>query len=467
MNLGIHYIYECLRLEGVHVERFFKTPIPYRSVENDTLLERFPLITGGISYEGDVVSFFEWLHAGGIELSRERRAERDAQIVGAGGALSYINPLPLCAVCDFIVLGEAVPLVPFIVRKLRDWRHHGERFRLLEELAENDSILVPAIHLEGKKLAEIAPRSVSVQRADVPLEADGSPGRSAWVTPRSVWGRPLLVELQRGCARRCPFCTLPNCFGPMRQRSVESVLNLLDRVRANASFDRVGLVTAEAGDYVHLETVLDALEHSGLSVSFASLRIDALTERMMRMLLVGGRRSFTVAPEAGSDRLRAVVGKTFTNDFVIEKLHLARSLGARQVKLYFMVDLPTETPEDVCAIAELCARVVGETGLDCVASAAPFVAKPRTPWWGRDLSSMPAIRQKYALIANKLASSKASKKIDLRLGSLKEAQLERSIAWYGPEESRVLARGVASGARVPFALPERARVREILNALGF
>ncbi|MDR1886180.1 MAG: radical SAM protein, partial [Synergistaceae bacterium] len=144
-NLGYHYIYRKLRELGVSSERFFAGPVPHRSVENDTLLERFQMILAGVSYEGDVPCLARWLLRGGIDPSRRRRADGDP-IVGSGGAISYINPLSLCGICDFIVLGDGLPVMPFVVDALRG---SGSRTSLLGRLAEHGSILVPGIHLDG------------------------------------------------------------------------------------------------------------------------------------------------------------------------------------------------------------------------------------------------------------------------------------------------------------------------------
>ncbi|MDR3354780.1 MAG: B12-binding domain-containing radical SAM protein, partial [Synergistaceae bacterium] len=327
-NLGYHYIYRRLAELRVNVERFFAVPIPHRSVDRDTLLERFPVILASISFEGDIPRFIGWLRSNGVDPSRRSRAV-GSPIIGAGGAITYINPLSLCGICDFIVLGDGIPVLDFAADVLRNARSKDET---LERLAEHPSILVPRIHID--------------RAAEGKLEISKSPDISAeygyglWVTPGTVFGRTLLVELQRGCFRNCAYCALPNCFKPPRQRDLELVRRDIAEASARCGFRQVGLVTPEAGDYRDLDDLLSYLESSGRAVSFASLRVDNLTETAVRALVRSGRRSVTIAPESGDDELRAACGKRFTNDDIAETMVMTRKRGIIDVKLYFMIGLP-------------------------------------------------------------------------------------------------------------------------------
>ena len=140
-----------MREQGVGVERFFAAPNPGRSVDTDARLDKFPLLLAGISYEGDIAQFYRWLLDGRIPLSQEDRAEGNYPLVGVGGAISYINPLALSGVCDFIVLGDALPVLPFLLKELRRWSGNNDRVQLMENLASHGSILVPSVHLNESK----------------------------------------------------------------------------------------------------------------------------------------------------------------------------------------------------------------------------------------------------------------------------------------------------------------------------
>ena len=172
---------------------------------------------------------------------------------------------------------------------------------------------------------------------------------SVWTTPRGAFGKTLLLELQRGCARSCSYCTLPQCFGRMRFRKFEAVEKAVDDITARFDIPQAGLVTPEAGDYPFIAPLLAKLREKEIGVSFASLRLDRLTPDMITATSESGRRSVTVAPETGSDGLRFACGKKFTNDLVVEKLAMARGLGIDKAKLYFMVGLPGEMDDDVSA----------------------------------------------------------------------------------------------------------------------
>ena len=409
-----------MREQGVGVERFFAAPNPGRSVDTDARLDKFPLLLAGISYEGDIAQFYRWLLDGRIPLSQEDRAEGNYPLVGVGGAISYINPLALSGVCDFIVLGDALPVLPFLLKELRRWSGNNDRVQLMENLASHGSILVPSVHLNESKSTQSL--CVSVEKLS------GKPMLSSWLTPRSIFGKTLLVELQRGCCRGCSYCVLPKCYAPFRQRGVEEVLLELERVAGYADFDQIGLVTPEAGDYPHLSKILDKLEALNKGVSFASLRADALVPSMVKALVRGGRHSITLAPETGGDILRAHCGKNFTNDRFIEALHLAETHGVTQAKLYFMVGLPQETEENIEEISLLCKRIQDETSLIIHLSIGPFIPKPGTPWESEPLWSEQDIKNKYKAITSGL-HRKLKRQPTLNFTSVREAKKEFLLSW--------------------------------------
>ncbi|NLD04325.1 MAG: radical SAM protein [Synergistaceae bacterium] len=450
-SLGYHYIYSALKELGVAAERFCNDPVPFRSIEGDTLLERFSVITASVAYEGNAEIFIRWLNSANIPLLSEDRSSESYPIIGAGGAMTYINPLLLSAVCDFIILGDALDdTLPFAVESLRRYFADGNKSKLLDQLAEHPSILVPSRHIENG--------SVAVKRVlanDQPLDA-GYPMNSTWLTSRSSFGKTLLVELQRGCVRNCSYCTLPGCFGKIRYRDSGIIKDRLEHIFSVNEVDQVGLVTPEAGDYPHIEDLLDFLESKNKGVSFASLRIDRLTEKMLSALKRGGRHSVTVAPETGSDELRFSCGKKFTNDIILEKLQLASSLGIDQAKLYFMTGLPGETDEDIKAITELSGRIIAETGMNLILSVNPFVPKPGTTWSRMEFQGTVEIRKKYEMLVRELSNIK-KKRPQLRMTSPKEAESEFLLAWYGYNESVELARNKGFSKKIRFDHDTRAK----------
>ena len=457
-NLGYHYIYRALKELGVAVERFCSSPVPFRSIEGDTLLERFPVITASVAYEGNAELFFRWLSSANIPLHFEDRLSGSFPIIGAGGAMTYINPLLLSAVCDFIILGDAIDALPYASESLRRYLSDGDKTKLFSRMADHPSIFVPPVHIRDG--------SPAVKRTlanDQPL--DGIyPMHSVWMTPRGSFGKTLLVELQRGCVRNCSYCTLPGCFGKMRYRDGGVIKKALDEVFMANDVGQVGLVTPEAGDHPHIEDLLDYLESRNKGVSFASLRIDRLTAKMLSALKRGGRHSVTVAPETGSDELRFLCGKKFTNSLIMEKISLAASLGIDQAKLYFMIGLPGETDEDIKSIAGLSAKIVDETGANLILSVTPFVPKPGTAWSEAKFEGIPGLKRKYDLLIGELSKIR-KKKPQLRMTSPKEAENEFFLAWYGYTESTALAKTRGVSKKVRFDNAARAKTLLELDRL--
>lgn len=429
-----------LKEDGAAPERFFASPIPYRSVDADTLLERFPVITAGVSYEGDAEVFFKWLHGAGIPLFPRERLKDNYPVVGAGGALTYINPLLLSGVCDFIVLGDGLAALPHITGALRSYLSDGDREKLWERLAGHPNILVPPLHITDGSLNVI-------RKTDLSQPLDGQfPMFGTWVTPQSAFGDTFLVELQRGCARKCSYCTLPGCFGNMRQRRFADLKDALSEALAKTPSEQVGLVTPEAGDYRDMDELLDFVESKGRGVSFASLRIDRLTEKMVDALTRGGRKSMTIAPEAARDDLRFSCGKRFTNELIMQKLMMAKRRGIEQVKLYFMIGLPKETDEDVAAIAEMCADIIRETGQSLIVSAGAFVPKPGTGWSRESFIGIREIKRKFAIMEKAIRAIK-KKTPQMRFASPKESEREYILTWLGYNQSVSLAQSVACGMK--------------------
>ncbi len=426
-NLGFHYVYFQLKKLGVGVERFFHLPIPNLSVENHRPMQDFPIITASIAYEPDALNFLNLLAMAGIPCRRKDRIGKGYPLIGAAGAFSSINPAMLLGIVDFIVLGDGEPVIPYLVEVLRKVSNGESNEKLLEALDEHPAILVPQsgvdqvlVSLEkGIKKGAIAATGESL-------------GHGIWISPHAVFGETLLLELQRGCFRGCPYCVLPACFSPLRQRPVEAVLKTLEECAAHVPFGQVGLVTPEAGDYPGLDRLLDRLEEMGKGVSFASLRIDNLTTRMVRAMRVSGRGSLTIAPETGTDIFRSRCGKSFTNEQILDKLEMARKEGMKKVKLYFMIGLPGETEDDVLAIGDLAEKIRKETKMGVSLSVNAFVPKPRTPWAKEDFIGIRGAETRFALLKRGISQSLA-RGVEVRFSSPREADLEYRLSWAGPE----------------------------------
>ncbi|HPD97776.1 MAG TPA: radical SAM protein [Synergistales bacterium] len=461
-NLGFQSICAELRTMGVGVERFFQEKGTPRSVESCRSINNFPFVSASIAYEPDLVSIINIFSQWGISPNWDERESRGDPVFGVGGALSYINPLIFSGIADYVVLGDGEPVLEYLVGECRKYMSHGDRHRLWEKLSEHPSIFVPPLHrdriLSGKSTG---------RKKSFVSDMDSVRGKSLWVSGDSVFGKTILVELQRGCRRGCSYCTIPSSFGPVRIRSLEKVTGDIAGFKDSGNL-QVGLVTPEAGDYPHIRQLLEYLRSAGQAVSFASLRVDNMTEEMIEALVRSGRYSVTVAPEAGKDWLRFSCGKNFSNDLIIERLSMARRVGVRQVKLYFMTGLPGEEMEDVDAIPELCREIHLQTGLKVRASIGLFVPKPMSRWGMEPICSPEAVKARFRRLRT-LFSKDHSRGYLASFQDENESFLEHSISWFGAGNGSFpggLNRR-AMRAIIKEYVTDKESVREQLENLGF
>ena len=453
---GWQFVFSFLRSKGVAAERFCISPVPYRSIDNDTMLERFSVITATISYECDVKNFLLWLKNASIPLTPRERAEKGFPLIGVGGAITYINPLALSAFCDFVILGDGVQELDTVVKSLRSYSSHGDREKLWSELAQNESVFVPPVDIRDGKLT----RKLKISR-DLDLNCDFYPGVSTFSTPNAVLGKSILLELQRGCVRNCAYCTLPSCFGKCRQKNFEKISNIVETICEKFSDHNIGLVTPETGDYYALDKLLTLLKGKNLPVSFASLRIDRLSDTVLETLALNGHKSITIAPETANESLRFSCGKKFTNELIIEKLILAKSFGITKVKLYFMIGLPGETDEDLTAIPAFCKTIAEATGMSLTCTINPFVPKPWTAWEDEEFIGKNEIKRLYVLITRALRQFKKHF-ATINFSSAKEAEEEYNLSWCSIEDSCKLCDSINSEQKnVPSC--DRAKTKEVLK----
>jgi radical SAM superfamily enzyme YgiQ (UPF0313 family) len=421
-NLGLQTVYRLFNEDDrVVCERVFLPPkqelaglirrgATLRTLESDTPVRDFDVFAFSVSFEWDYTNVVTMLRLAGLEPRQARRHRRDPLVV-IGGAVTFVNPEPLAPFADVIAAGEAELLVPDLIEAFADV---GEldRDALFARLARGRGFYVPSLYepaYDGPgRVAAILPRDGTgappvVTKAAVKMADRLDPPSTTIFTPDTEFGSRLLIEVVRGCANLCRFCWAGYNYLPVRPFSTTRILEIAAAARPHAS--RVGRVSIALCDHPDIELILGRLGEMGYGISPASLRLDDLTEPIVRLLRESGERSITIAPETGSDRLRRVINKTVTNEQILDRAELIFRAGFENLKLYYMIGLPGETDEDLVAIRDLtlalharqlaAARPRGRLGR-IVASVNPLVPKPGTTYQWLPMTDTAVIDAKIA-----------------------------------------------------------------------
>ncbi len=385
--------------------------LPQFTVDGHRAVGDFDLLGVSFSTELGYTNLLTALDLAGIPLHASDRSLEDP-IVIAGGHASF-NPEPISDFIDAAVIGDGEQAVLAITDIVGEWKAEGRpggRRELLLRLARTGGVYVPAFYdvsyLPDGRIRRVAPAS----------DAPGVPWRvskhtvmdlDAWPYPKqplvplaeSVHER-MSVEIFRGCTRGCRFCQAGMITRPVRERSITGIGAMVEQGLAATGFEEVGLLSLSSADHSEIadltKGLADRYEGTQTGLSLPSTRVDAFNIDLANELTRNGRRSgLTFAPEGGSERIRRVINKMVSEEDLINTVAAAYGAGWRQVKLYFMCGLPTETDEDVLQIAELATKVIetgrrvsGRRDIRCTVSIGGFVPKPHTPFqWAAQLGS--------------------------------------------------------------------------------
>jgi radical SAM superfamily enzyme YgiQ (UPF0313 family) len=394
-NLGVHAIYKLLndhpRVVG---ERVFldttekHTPV---ALESGRPLTDFAVLAFSISYELDYFNVANILKAAGIPLFAADRNESQP-IVIAGGPCVTANPMPLAPFCDVLCIGEAESILPRMIPVLLEGVS-GPRHVLLKEMAALPGVYIPALPPEKPVVRQYA------------KDLNDFPVNSVILTPDTELGDLFLIEAERGCQRGCRFCLVNTAFAPMRFRAAEGIIR--QAREGLKSRRRIGLVGPAVGDHPRIREILDGLLKLNSGISISSLRIDKLSNEILDALEKGRARTITIAPEAGSDRLRQVINKGISEEDILAATDRLAGRCFNQLKLYFIVGLPTETDDDIeeiirlaLAVKERIERRRGNTRLTL--NAAPFVPKAGTPFQWLPMAPQETLNRRLAMLRSRL-----------------------------------------------------------------
>ncbi|HEY2152661.1 MAG TPA: radical SAM protein, partial [Vicinamibacterales bacterium] len=403
-NLGFQTIYKLFNAEDdIVCERFFLPPkqelaalsasrAPLLTLESQTPVSDFDIIAFSVSFEWDYVNVLTLLRLAGLPSYAAERSSRHPLVI-VGGAVTFVNPEPLAPFADVIAAGEGEALVPGLSRAFSAATDRADLLRLLsvERGFYVPSLYEPEYALDGTMTGwSVRPgvdAPVPVRKAALRTTEAVDPPATGIFTPDTEFGSRFLVEVVRGCANLCRFCWAGYNYLPVRSFPTERILELAEAARVHSN--RIGLVSIALCDHPDIERILARLLEMGYGISPASLRLDDLTESIVRVLHASGERTITIAPETGSDRLRRVINKTVTNDEILDRADLIFASGIENLKLYYMIALPTETDEDLVAIRDLTlqirdrmmkyARGRGQVGR-IIGSVNPLIPKPGTAY---------------------------------------------------------------------------------------
>lgn len=414
-NLGFQTVYHLLnQMEHVVCERAFlpdSTGTEYKrilSIESGRSVTSFDIIAFSVSFENDYLNLLSFLEQTGLPLQSKARGDPHPLVI-VGGIACLMNPEPVAPYMDCIFIGEAEKLLPRFF-DIYD-SGVGRKTNLIELATQIPGMYIPEfyapVYNQDEMLKTFEPLRDVPEKIKRVYSEDISniPTCSAVLTPHTALGHTYLIEVSRGCPHGCRFCSVGYVYRPPRFRPLSLLNDCMDEGISLSK--KIGLVGAAVSDLPDIKALCDRGNQEGIKISFSSFRADAMSPEFIAVLRESRINTATIAPDAGSERMRKVINKGITEEQILYAADALVESGIPNLKLYFMVGLPTETMEDIEAIVKLCKKVKQQFLIssrrrkrlgNIHVSVTSFVPKPFTPFQWAAMDDIYTLRDKIKAI---------------------------------------------------------------------
>ncbi len=458
-NLGYQTLYRIFNSsEDISCERVFlpddktlksqKNKSKIFSLETGRALSSFNIIAFSLTFENDYLNILSILKLANIPFLQKERTKSHPLLI-AGGIATFLNPEPIADFFDLFFIGEAEENIEPLLEIIR--MEHTQRKwvkPVLDKFAKIDSVYIPSGYkISYKSNGQInnfqaKPGYPDTVKYSAAKDLNLSPSSSTISTPFTEFSNMALLEVSRGCPRHCRFCAAGNIYQPYRLRDKKTIKNEIQELLNNTG--KIGLLGSAVSDHPELIEIIEFISENNGLVSLSSLRADKICDQTVSLLKKSGHRTFTIAPEAGSQRLRDKIRKDLSLNEILNAARVLSRHKIQNIKLYFLIGLPTEESTDIDAIIDLTKQIKhayfneakNEKGLNLITlSINPFIPKPFTPFQWSSYEEVKILKQKLKKISGSL---KKEKKIKVTFDLPKWGYIQTLLSRGDRKVSRIL-----------------------------